>query len=57
MKVGDLVKFRGSIGVITCVDPEELQDKEDEDYPLEVEVFWTEGGCDNMSTFLLEVLA
>ena len=50
MKVGDLVRFRGSIGVVTCIDPEELGD------PLEVEVSWSEGDVGNMDCILLEVI-
>ena len=50
MQVGDLVKFRGSIGVITCIDPEEIGDTQ------EVEVSWSEGDVGNMSCGLLEVV-
>ena len=50
MKVGDLVSFRGSIGVITCIDPEEIGDTQ------EVEVSWSEGGWDIMTSHLLEVV-
>jgi len=50
VQVGDLVSFRGSIGVITCIDPEEIGDIQ------EVEVSWSEGGVGNMSCYLLEVV-
>ena len=50
MQVGDLVKFRGSVGVVTCIDPEEIGDTQ------EVEVSWSEGDVGNMSCGLLEVL-
>ena len=50
MQVGDLVNFRGSIGVITCIDPEEIGDAQ------EVEVSWSEGDVGNMSCGLLEVI-
>ena len=39
MKVGDLVSFRGSVGVITCIDPEKLGDTQ------EVEVFLERWRC------------
>ena len=51
MQVGDLVKFRGSFGVITCIDPEEIGDTQ------EVEVSWSEGDVGNMSCGLLEVIS
>ena len=51
MQVGDLVKFRGSIGVITCVDPEEIGDAQ------EVEVSWSDGDIGNMDCILLEVIS
>ena len=51
MKVGDLVEFRGSVGIITCIDPEEVGDKQ------EVEVAWSEGDAGNMSCSLLEVIS
>ena len=51
MQVGDLVKFRGSVGVVTCVDPEEIGD------PQEVEVSWSEGDIGNMDCILLEVIS
>ena len=49
MQVGDLVEFRGSFGVITCVDPEQIGD------PQEVEVSWSEGDVGNMDCILLEL--
>ena len=57
MKVGDLVTLsRGQLrcmGIITCIDPEEIGDNE------EVEVLWTSGiaGCSNHSTWNLEVIS
>ena len=48
MKVGDLVEFRGCVGIITCIDPEEIGDKQ------EVEVAWSEGDVGNMSIALLK---
>jgi len=65
VKVGDLVGIAGSIerlggltaprftGIITCIDPEELGDKE------EVEVTWLTGFTDvsNHSTWNLEVIS
>ena len=50
MEVGDLVKYTDCVGVITCVDPEEVGDTE------EVEVVWTDGTAGNHSTYYLEVL-
>ena len=50
MKVGDLVSFRGSVGVITCIDPEKLGDTQ------EVEVSWSDGDVGNMSCDMLEVI-
>ena len=50
MKIGDLVRFRGSVGVVTCIDPEEIG------YSQEVEVAWSEGEAENMSCGLLEVI-
>jgi hypothetical protein len=50
LKVGDLVKFRGSVGVVACIDPEEIGDTQ------EVEVSWSDGDVGNMSCGLLEVI-
>ena len=50
MQVGDLVKFRGSIGVVTCIDPEEIGDSQ------EVEVSWSEGDGGNMDCILLVLM-
>ncbi len=52
IKVGSLVQCRGGAftGVVTCVDPEEIGDKE------EVEVLWFEGDRTNASVRYLEVI-
>jgi len=50
MKVGDLVRFRGSVGVVICIDPEQIGDSQ------EVEVAWSDGDTGNSSCGLLEVL-
>jgi heat shock protein HspQ len=51
MKVGDLVRHdQGYIGIITCVDPEQIGDED------EVEVHWNDGDVCNMSTYDLEVI-
>ncbi len=47
MKVGDLVRFRGCIGIITGVFV---------DASREVEVTWSLGDVENMSRRLLEVI-
>ena len=51
MKVGDLVGYSKYIGIVTCVDPEELGDLN------EVEVIksnWTryENGCRNLQSWV-----
>ena len=57
MKVGDLVTFEfnpddvASLGIVTCIDPEELGD------PEEVEVLWNDGDRRNHSTRFLEVIS
>jgi hypothetical protein len=63
MKVGDLVTIAGPsgwgrveprcVGIVTCLDPEEIGDNE------EVEVLWTSGFADrsNHSTWRLEVIS
>jgi len=58
VKVGDLVRcapgfFHPAMGIITCVDPEEIGDND------EVEVLWTSGFADrsNHSTWQLEVIS
>ena len=58
MKVGDLVKAASwldtgvaDVGLVTCVDPEEIGDKE------EVEVTWMDGVRMNHSTCYLEVIS
>tara|TARA_B100000212_G_scaffold334715_1_gene305775 strand:- start:1757 stop:1930 length:174 start_codon:yes stop_codon:yes gene_type:complete len=53
MKVGDLVKYCGGqyLGIITCVDPEEIGDNE------EVEVTWHDGDVGNASAQYLEVVS
>ena len=60
MKVGDLVRCapdvygdENAVGIITCVDPEEIGDND------EVEVLWTSGFADrsNHSTWQLEVIS
>ena len=50
MKVGDLVKYGKWLGVVTCIDPEEIGDNE------EVEVTWHDGDVGNHSTRYLEVV-
>tara|TARA_Y100000593_G_C4278716_1_gene321616 strand:- start:822 stop:995 length:174 start_codon:yes stop_codon:yes gene_type:complete len=54
MQVGDLVRHvdgDGYIGVVTCVDPEQIGDKN------EVEVYWNDGYACNMSVWGLEVIS
>tara|TARA_Y100000592_G_scaffold1001_1_gene1581 strand:+ start:105 stop:278 length:174 start_codon:yes stop_codon:yes gene_type:complete len=53
MKVGDLVKQVGwdGIGIITCIDPEELGDLN------EVEVTWSDGVVSNHSAGFLELVS
>jgi hypothetical protein len=50
IKTGSLVKWQGFTGIVTCVDPEEIGDKE------EVEVLWFEGDRTNASVRYLEVI-
>ena len=50
IKVGSLVKYAQYTGVVICVDPEEIGDKE------EVEVAWIDGDRTNASVRYLEVL-
>ena len=50
MKVGDLVRYGEYLGIVTCIDPEEIGDNE------EVEVSWTDGDVGNASTRYLEVV-
>jgi len=50
VQVGDLVRFRGHIGIVTCIDPEEIGDSQ------EVEVAWSEGDIGNMDCILLEAV-
>ena len=50
IKVGSLVTGGGFTGIVTCVDPEEIGDKE------EVEVLWLEGDRTNASVRYLEVI-
>ena len=50
MKVGDLVRVGDFIGIITCIDPEEIGDD------CEVEVAWNDGDVCNMSVYDLEVI-
>jgi len=51
MKVGDLVRHdQGFIGVITCIDPEEIGCND------EVEVVWTDGFVGNISVRHLGVI-
>ncbi len=49
MKVGDLVKFRGSVGVVTCIEPHKGD-------TLYVQVSWSDGDVGNMARGLLEVI-
>ena len=50
IEVGSLVRGGGFTGIVTCVDPEEIGDKE------EVEVLWLEGDRTNASVRYLEVI-
>ena len=50
IKVGSLVRWCDYTGIVTCVDPEEIGDKE------EVEVLWFEGDRTNASVRYLEVI-
>ena len=50
MKVGDLVKYLEYIGIVTCVDPEEIGGV------TEVEVLFNDGDCCTMSVWNLEVI-
>ena len=50
MKVGDLVRYGIHLGIITCIDPEEIGDNE------EVEVTWNDGDVGNASTWNLELV-
>jgi len=50
IKVGSLVKYAQYTGVVICVDPEEIGDKE------EVEVAWIDGDRTNASVRYLEVI-
>ena len=50
IKAGTLVKGGGFTGIVTCVDPEEIGDKE------EVEVMWLDGDRTNASVRYLEVI-
>ena len=51
MKVGDLVKYGEYLGIITCIDPEELGDLN------EIEVTWSDGEVSNHSAGFLEVVS
>ena len=51
MQVGDLVRFRGYIGIVTCLDPEEIGDEE------EVMVLWNDGDLCYHTAGLLEVIS
>jgi hypothetical protein len=51
MKIGDLVRFRGYIGIVTCLDPEEIGDEE------EVMVLWNNSELCSHTTRLLEVIS
>ncbi len=50
MQVGDLVGYSRYIGIVTCIDPEELGDLN------EVEVSWLDGEGSNHSACFLEVI-
>ena len=49
-KVGDLVRYGEYLGIVTCIDPEEIGDNE------EVEVTWIDGDVGNASTRYLELV-
>ena len=51
MQVGDLVKFFTDVGIIICVDPEEIGDND------EVEVHFADGTRCHHSTCTLEVIS
>ena len=51
MSIGDLVKYGIHLGIITCIDPEEIGDNE------EVEVTWIDGDVGNASTRYLELVS
>ena len=51
MQVGDLVKYGEHLGIVTCIDPEEIGDNE------EVEVTWSDGDVGNASMRYLEVVS
>ena len=53
MEVGDLVRHNGDgdVGIITCIDPEELGDHD------EAEVAWASGEMGSHSTYFLEVIS
>ena len=50
VEVGDLVGYSRYIGIVTCIDPEELGDLN------EVEVSWGDGEVSNHSACFLEVV-
>ena len=50
MKVGDLVRYGEYLGIVTCIDPEELGNNE------EVEVTWHDGDVANHSSWFLEAV-
>ena len=50
MQVGDLVKYGEHLGIVTCIDPEEIGDNE------EVEETWSDGDVGNASARYLEVI-
>ncbi len=52
MQVGDLVRHDdGTLGVITCIDPEKIGDKD------EVEVAWCDGDMCNMTIWDLAAVS
>ena len=50
VEVGDLLGYSRYIGIVTCIDPEELGDLN------EVEVSWGDGEVSNHSACFLEVV-
>ena len=51
MKVGDLVRFRRYIGIVVCLDPEEIGDEE------EALVLWNDGDLCYHTVGLMEVIS
>ena len=50
MKAGDLVKYNECVGIVTCIDPEELGEH------FSAAVAWASGEMGSHSTYFLEVI-